>query len=289
MSVIRRTPVSPATVRLIHRETIEWHDHGVHQLAYPITGVLQVSTSRGAWVVPPNRAVWIPAGMPHSHQAHGPTELRSLIFDVAVNPLAVDVPTVLAVSPLLREVIRALTDNEGLTGEHRYHLEGVALCELREVEALPLWLPTPADPRLVRLCEMLAEDPADQRTLGQLGHEVGAAERTLSRLFREQTGITFPQWRGQLRLHQALKLLATGLPVTRVAADCGYRSPSAFIEAFRAAYGTTPGRYVRSPSTTSPRARRTRSRGSSSPPASTAPTSAPTIAPAAARDIVSSS
>jgi AraC-like DNA-binding protein len=244
MSVIRRVLVSPTAVRLVHRERIEWHDHAVHQLAYPIRGVLQVSTSRGAGGVPPNRAVWNPAGVPHAHQAHGPTELRSLIFDVPVNPLAVDVPTVLAVSPLLREVIRALTGDEGLAPEHRAHLEAVALWQLREVEALPLWLPAPTDPRLVRLCEILAGDPADPRTLGELGRQVGAADRTLSRLFREQTGITFPQWRGQLRLHHALKLLATGLPVTRVAADCGYRSSSAFIEAFRAAYGTTPGRYA---------------------------------------------
>lgn len=232
----------PTTVPLRHRERIEWHDHAVHQLAYPIRGVLQVSTSRGAWVVPPNRAVWIPAGVAHAHQAHGPTELRSLIFDVPVNPLAVDVPTVLAVAPLLREVIRALTDGDGLTDGHRHHLEQVALHQLRTVEALPLWLPTPTDPRLVALCDLLAENPADPRSLRELGREVGAAERTLSRLFRDQTGITFPQWRGQLRLHHALKLLATGLPVTRVAADCGYRSPSAFIEAFRAAFGTTPGR-----------------------------------------------
>ena len=246
MSVTRRILVSPTVRELIHRERIDWHDHDVHQLAYPIRGVLQVSTSRGAWVVPPNRAVWIPAGVAHAHQAHGPTEMRSLIFDVAVNPLAVDRPTVLTVGPLLREVIRALSGGEGLVAAHRYHLEQVALHELRAVRALPLCLPTPTDSRLVALCDLLAADPADPRTLRELGREVGAADRTLSRLFREQTGISFPQWRGQLRLHHALKLLAAGLPVTRVAADCGYRSPSAFIEAFRAAFGTTPGRYLTS-------------------------------------------
>jgi len=246
MSVTRRILASPTARELIHRERIDWHDHDVHQLAYPIRGVLQVSTGRGAWVVPPNRAVWIPAGVAHAHQAHGPTEMRSLIFDVAVNPLAVDRPTVLTVGPLLREVIRALSGGEEPVASHRYHLEQVALHELRAVRALPLCLPTPTDPRLVALCELLEADPSDVRTLRELGREVGAADRTLSRLFREQTGISFPQWRGQLRLHHALKLLAAGLPVTRVAADCGYRSPSAFIEAFRAAFGTTPGRYMSS-------------------------------------------
>jgi len=239
----------PATRPLEHRERIEWHDHAEHQLIYPIRGVLQVSTRRGAWVVPPNRAVWIPATVAHAHQAHGPTEMRALAFDVSVNPLALDDPTVLDVSPLLREVIRALTDDRALTAPHRHHLEQVALHQLRRVSALPLWLPAPSDPRLVDLARLLTDNPGDPRSLRELGRAVGAAERTLSRLFREQTGITFPQWRGQLRLHHALKLLAAGTPVTRVAADCGYRSPSAFIEAFRLSFGTTPGRYQSAPRT----------------------------------------
>lgn len=204
------------------------------------------------WVVPPNRAVWLPAEVPHAHQANGPTEMRSIIFEVparaekAVLPdevAALTEPTVLAVGPLLREVIRTLSDDRELTPEHRYHLEQVALHQLRRAEALPLMLPTPTDPRLVALCALLAADPADQRSLHELGRQVGAAERTLSRLFRAETGFTFPQWRSQLRLHHALKLLAAGRPVTRVAMDCGFRSPSAFIEAFRGVFGTTPGRY----------------------------------------------
>jgi AraC-like DNA-binding protein len=242
MSITRHL-AGPTSRSLVHREHIDWHDHDVHQLIYPLRGVLQVSTARGAWVVPPNRAVWIPASVPHAHQAHGPTEMRTLAFGVPVNPLAVDDPTVLAVGPLLREVIRTLTDDRTLTAEHRHHLDQVVLHELRRVEALPLRLPTPTDPRLVDLARLLSDNPADPRSLREFGRAVGASERTLSRLFREQTGITFPQWRGQLRLHHALKLLATGALVTRVAADCGYRTPSAFIEAFRLAFGTTPGRH----------------------------------------------
>jgi AraC-like DNA-binding protein len=230
-------------VPLVHRERIDWHHHTVHQLVHPIRGVLQVHTDRGSWVVPPNRAVWIPAGVPHAHQAHGPTEMRSVTFEVSVNPLAVDAPTVLAVSPLLREVVRALSGEPAAAGAYREHLTQVALWQLRRVEALPFGLPTPADPRLADVTRLLLDNPADQRSLRELGRAVGAGERTLSRLFREQTGITFPQWRGQARLHHALTLLAAGSPVSRVATDCGYRSASAFIEAFRLAFGTTPGRH----------------------------------------------
>jgi AraC-like DNA-binding protein len=238
-------------------ESIDWHDHDVNQLCYPLRGVLAISTSLGVWTVPPHRAVWIPARVPHSHRAHGLTEMRSLIFAADVDPLRTDRPTVVAADPLLREVIKALSedqDHDGLLAgtpddpapldpRQRHNLEQVALDRLRRVRELPLALPTPQDDRLRAVAALLAEDPADQRGLADLGRAVGAAERTLSRLFRAETGLTFPQWRTQLRLQHALTLLAAGRPVTSVALDCGFHTPSAFIEAFRKAFGTTPGRY----------------------------------------------
>ncbi|MFC1431019.1 helix-turn-helix transcriptional regulator [Streptacidiphilus sp. N1-3] len=243
MSVTRLPLDGPTQVPLLHRERVEWHDHASHQLIHPSAGVLQVSTPEGAWVVPPHRAVWIPAEVPHSHQAFGPTRMRTLVFAEPVNPLRLDRPTVLAVSPLLREVVIALTGDDTLTPAQRENLERVALDQLRRVEELPFVLPLPSDPRLRDINRILREDPADQRTLAQLGTAVGASERTLSRLFRSETSLTFPQWRAQLRLHHALTLLPTGTPVTTVAAACGYSSSSAFIEAFRHAFGSTPGSY----------------------------------------------
>jgi AraC-like DNA-binding protein len=244
MSVTRHHLTGPTRKSLRHGAWIDWHDHARHQLVHPSRGVLQVSTSAGSWVVPPHRAVWIPAAVAHSHQAHGPTQMRTLVFDARVNPLGLDAPTVLAVTPLMREVIIALSDDDGLTTRRRRNLEAVALDQLRRVEALPLCLPTPADLRLRDVADILTADPTDQRSLADLGRAVGAGERTLSRLFREQTGMTFPQWRTQLRLHHSLTLLATGASVTTVAAASGFRSPSAYIESFRHAFGVTPGRYA---------------------------------------------
>ncbi|MGH3242665.1 MAG: helix-turn-helix transcriptional regulator, partial [Spirillospora sp.] len=126
-------------------------------------------------------------------------------------------------------------------------LERVALDQLRRVEELPLHLPVPVDDRLRTIAAALADDPADRRTLAEFGRAAGASERTLSRLFRQETSMTFPQWRAQVRLHHALILLATGASVTGVAAACGYAGPSAFIEAFRHAFGTTPGRVAARP------------------------------------------
>jgi AraC-like DNA-binding protein len=234
---------------LVHRERIDWHHHAVHQFIHPSRGVLRVSTPLGAWVVPPYRAVWVPAGVPHAHEAHGRTEMRTLSFAAGLDPLGADRPTVVAVTPLLREIVVALTRTPGpahppYTPAQRGDLERVALDQLRRVEALPLHLPAPADDRLRAVAALLHADPADARSLAELGAAVGAGERTLSRLFRRELGMTFPQWRTQLRLHHSLTLLAGGYSVTSAGSACGYANPSAFIEAFRHAFGTTPGRHA---------------------------------------------
>ena len=239
----RRPLLGPTMEHLRHRERIDWHDHAEQQLLYPSSGVLIVSTTHGSWVVPPQRAVWLPAAVAHAHQAYGATQVRTVAFPVDVNPLGLTQPTVLSVSRLLRELIIAITDDPARRGEEQHDLKRVALHQLKPAPALQLHLPQPGDERLRDVTAILAEDPGSDRTLGELGRAVGAGERTLSRLFRAETGMTFPQWRAQLRLHHSLTLLASGLSVTAAAVACGYSTPSAFTAAFHATFGTTPGTY----------------------------------------------
>lgn len=245
--VPERHPLPGPTLReLAHRARIDWHDHAEHQLIHAGRGVLQVFTPGGSWVIPSQRAVWIPAGVAHAHRAHGPTRMQTLPFPASVNPLSLDRPTVLAVSPLLHEVIVALTADpaeQRLSDRQRHNLEQVALDHLRPADATLLHLPAPTDGRLRDLAAILRADPSDQRSLAALGTAVGASERTLSRLIRAEVGMTFAQWRTQVRLHHSLTLLADGVPVATTASACGYGSTSAFIESFRRAFGTTPGRY----------------------------------------------
>ncbi|RFU85290.1 AraC family transcriptional regulator [Streptomyces triticagri] len=242
MPEIRHEPVAPTRTRLLPPGAeIDAHRHDDHQIVYAGRGVLAVTTSTGTWIAPGTRAIWVPAGTAHAHQAHGELVLHTLGLPASDNPLGLDEPAVLTVGPLLRELILAYTRTPRDESPERGRLLAVLLDQLRASPQQPLHLPAPADSRLAAVCDLLRTDPADGRTLAELGRGTGASDRTLSRLFRAELGMTFPQWRTQLRLYQALVLLADDVPVTAVAHRCGWSSASAFIDVFRRAFGHTPG------------------------------------------------
>ncbi|WP_128377142.1 helix-turn-helix transcriptional regulator [Streptomyces cavernae] len=243
MPKTRHEPVAPTRSQwLAPGAAIDAHRHHDHQIVYAARGVLSVTTDAGSWVAPATRAIWVPAGTVHAHQAHGELELHLVGLPAADNPLNLTEPTVLSVAPLLRELILAYTRAPDDDSPERARLRAVLLDQLRASPQQPLHLPAPTAPQLRALSAILHTDPADNRTLAELGREVGASDRTLSRLFKADVGMTFPQWRTQLRLHHALVLLAEGTPVTTVAHRCGWSSASAFIDVFRRAFGHTPGR-----------------------------------------------
>ncbi|GHH72826.1 AraC family transcriptional regulator [Streptomyces sulfonofaciens] len=246
MPEVRHTPQAPTRTRVLGPgEGIEAHSHDEHQIVYAGAGVVAVTTDGGTWFAPGTRALWVPAGTVHAHRAHGRLDLHLLGLPAGDNPLGLDAPTVLTVGPLLRELIRACTREAAGTGPEYRRLRAVLLDQLRASPQQPIHLPAPTDPRLAAACAPLYGDPADRRTLAELGARAGAGERTLSRLFRAEFGMTFPQWRTQLRLYHALRMLADGTSVTSVAHRCGYSSTSAFIDVFRRAFGHTPGTHDR--------------------------------------------
>ena len=219
------------------------HAHRRVQLLYASRGVMRVVTDAAGFVVPAGRALWLPAGLPHAVATQGVVAMRSLFLreDAACSgPPGV---AVLAVSPLLRELILAACeeppewDPEGRAG----HLAALILDEIRRAPTLPLGVPQPRDPRLLRLAEALREQPDSALTLEGWAAEVGASARTLSRLFRAETGMSFGAWRQHWRLAEAAALLAQGVPPARVAALVGYASAPAFGAAYRTAFGVTPG------------------------------------------------
>ena len=223
------------------------HRHFRAQLVFASAGVMTVTTAVGTWVVPAQQAVWVPAGVEHEVYAAGPLSMRSLY----VHPDAAHaLPTecrVVAVEPLLRELIVKATvlAESGRTGDSYVRLVGVILDELRGLNPAPLHLPLPHDPRLQAITSSLLAKPGDNRDLVEWGRSAGASARTLARLFRQETGMTFSGWRQRLRLLAAVSRLGAGEPVTAVAYELGYRSPSAFIAMFRRTLGRPPGRYFK--------------------------------------------
>ena len=222
----------------------DWHTHEDHQLAWAASGVLTVLTAEATWVLPPTRALWIPAGLPHETASDGGrATMRSLyirpgLFGVSWSETGQ--PTPVAASPLLAELIGYLGE-PGLDGTRRGHAEALLADLLTPVPVTTIQVGLPDAVTARRVAEALRADPADRRTLREWGREVGASERTLARAFAAEAGVPFGRWRTLLRLQAALSMLAAGEPVSRVAGRVGYDTPSAFVAAFRRETGQTPG------------------------------------------------
>jgi AraC-like DNA-binding protein len=217
---------------------------------YAARGVLSVHTERGTSIVPANRVAWTPAGSTHYHRAHGHTDMRIVFLPASLARLVPGRPAVFLASDLAREILLTLTGpphDDRVARDHdrfaRARLRRVLVDELHEAHEQPLQLPEPSDDRLHAIARTLYANPADNSPLAELGQTIGASARTLSRLFHDELGMTFYEWRAQLRIYHALVLLADGHDTTHVAHACGWANPSSFIAAFTNIIGTTPGRY----------------------------------------------
>lgn len=225
------------------------HSHDWVQFSYAVHGVLEIRTRHGSHMAPPQRAIWIPAGLPHEVMTSGPAEQRSMYIDpAALAPLWDAMPTrcrVVEVTPLARELVLAFTQLPRNYDEHGAHgrLVGVLLDELVALPEAGLSLPLPADARLAALCEAMLDAPGEDHSLPRLAARAGMSERTLTRLFRAETGLSLREWRQRARMLAALPELERGRGVTAVALEMGYDSTSAFIAAFRQLMGRTPGEF----------------------------------------------
>ena len=222
-----------------------WHSHDNGCLIYPAQGVVTVETEAGSYVVPPQRAVWLPAGMAHQTSMNGEVSLQSLIIDDAAFQGVPQGACVVAITPLLRELILhacSMAAEQPVDGPTK-RLVSVLVDQLTALQAPALPLPVPQERRLRRIADALIADPADNRSLEDWAKTAGASSRTLARLFRAETGLSFREWRQRLRILEGLRRLAEGESVTTVALDVGFSGPAAFIQAFKRLLGTTPGRY----------------------------------------------
>jgi AraC-like DNA-binding protein len=218
------------------------HAHRRDQLLYAVHGIMRVQIEDEAWIVPPDRAVYIPGGTVHSISVRGNLEMRTLYLAPDIDPDLPGKPTVLEVSHLLTSLILALIDEPLIYDQSGRGgaLATLILSEITRAKRLALGVPMPRDPRLGRICAALLADPSSRLTLDAWSQSAGASARTLARLFEREVGMSFGVWRQRVRLHNAIEDIAAGAPVARIAARSGYRSASAFSAAFRKVMGVTP-------------------------------------------------
>jgi AraC-like DNA-binding protein/quercetin dioxygenase-like cupin family protein len=227
------------------------HMHRESQLVYAAKGTMQVTTPRGRWLVPPDRAVWVPGGLAHSIDVLADIEMRTLYFELSwlareMRSKSLASEFVVRVSPLLHQAILALFDARN-TAERTGLLVRLAVLELHRAEDSATFMPLPQEPRCRRAAEIVLSEPAQDHEIESLARKVGTSARTLSRLFAAQTELSFKSWCQRARIASAIERLSTdgNVQVKQLAAELGYASVPAFSHAFRRITGKTPTEFAK--------------------------------------------
>jgi len=226
------------------------HKHRRGQLLHAVSGIMRIETADAAWLVPPARALWMPPHIGHRVTMRSRVEMRTLFIDARAATALPRAPTLIEVSGLLRELILAALEEPAAYDEAGRGglVARLILVELARIKDRPLELPMPRDPRALRVARALLDRPALPLDLDQWAERSGASRRTLARLFRLETGLSFAEWRARLRAVEGLARLSAGDSVAASANAVGYDSPSAFTAMVRRSLGEAPRRLVRAAS-----------------------------------------
>lgn len=229
-----------------HAAEVPTHVHRKAQLILASHGAVTCTAAENVWIVPPNCGIWIPGGVPHSARATANARVDYLFVEPGASSLP-DHCCALEITPMIRMMIDrlAIEPNDYPPDGHAARLARVMLDELAMMRRQRFNLPVSDDARIRTIADALTADPSDRSTLADWARRVAMSERSLARLMLRETGLTFGRWRQQFHLVIALRDLASGISVQRVAANLGYESVNAFITMFRKAIGNTPSRYLR--------------------------------------------
>lgn len=224
------------------------HAHCWNQMVYAIHGVLDVAVEGRTFIISPEQAVWLPTGCHHRVGSLFGAEFRSLWIAEEASHGILENPTVFGVTQLLKAlIIEAVEISEKMDRGRYIHLVTELILEqLRRAQPLSSALPWPrAGSSLTGLCEALYANPADQNTVRTWCRKIGMSERTFTRRFEMEVGMSFRAWRRRLRLFRSIELVESGLDITQTAMELGYSSTSAFVYAFRTEMGCSPKVHMR--------------------------------------------
>ena len=233
-------------LRINQEEETVFHQHQRGQLVMPLSGFVTCTIADAIWMVPANCAVWIPSQVFHSNRISSGSDVCMLFIDPDIKGIP-EKSCTLSISPLLRESIIALS-----SVDQHYEAEGrtarlveVLIDELTAMPAEHFDFPIPSEPRLHKIAKEMYGDPSNRLTVGEWAKRFAMSERTLSRLVKQELGMTFGHWRSQLHIVLALQKLSSGDAVHRIAEDLGYESVSAFISFFKKTLGRSPKQYMK--------------------------------------------
>jgi AraC-like DNA-binding protein len=220
------------------------HQHNWDQLIYSKSGVLEVNSEKGDYIIPPLQAVWIPANRKHSIATINGAQLRSVHINKGlINSF--NYIQVLKVNKLVQALIHTASkfkfNNKMQAQETR--LLKVLIDQIASLPKVDLCLPLSNDPLIFPILSWQQLNLDSNKTLNNWAVELGASSKTISRRFESLLGMSFSQWREQLKLHKTIQWLYEKRPVTQIALDLGYESLPAFIQMFKRNMGVTPGKF----------------------------------------------
>lgn len=239
-------PLIALPVKYPDGHRVQVHRHSRSQLLHAVNGVVMVMTEVGRWMVPPDHAMWIPAGVDHSVDILGDVSMHSIYARPDALTGAPHGLRVVELTDFVRALILEISSEADLDIDSQRFalLAALLLHEIPRLRELPLALPFPSDSRLAALCRSFVQHPSSRATIEDWADQLGMSRRSFTRAFQRQTGLSLSTWRQQACLFAALPRLADGQPVTRVALDLGYDSVPAFTTMFRRMTGISPRRYL---------------------------------------------
>ncbi|MDR0228769.1 MAG: helix-turn-helix transcriptional regulator [Flavobacteriaceae bacterium] len=232
---------------------MEHHDSGFHahegyaQLLFAPSGCMTLWTNDKRILLPPSRMLYIPQGLSHKVTLRNIVAYRSMYF--RINAIEQELPTdlqVMTVNPLLKQLIERIcwwNWNCKLSLEQE-NLIKVFWDEWKNSKLERYDLILPHDKRLHKQVESFVANDKALPFLNVFAKGVGASEKTVSRIFKKETGLNYQDWRMQWKFYRAIELLIEKNSITDITIWLDFSSESAFVDFFKKHSGTTPLKYT---------------------------------------------